>query len=210
MILELVPIEGERILTEEEKQWQKFRARSIPPEALRRFHPEQQKEIKIFLVKLVALSEQCHHAMEQLEKADDQHRERYVDELERLNQRRIHLFTNLPAYLKAFNELLALCATEPWKELAEFLKNIRGENTGRFRDTKLNTGIAAAMDNPFLLQLEDDIEDHRMEMQTNCRITPREIELLILLLPLETLVRHLINARRVSSGQFWDKGFYDL
>jgi hypothetical protein len=210
MALELVPIEGERILTEEEKQWQKFRARSIPPEALKRFLPEQQKEIKIFLVKLVTLSEQCHHAMIQLEKAADEHRERYVNELERLNQRRIHLFANLPAYLKAFNDLLAMCASEPWKEFEEFLKNLRDEDMEHYRDTKLHTGIAAAMDNPFLLQMEDDIEDNRMDIRMRCRITPQEIEFLILHYPLETLVKHLINARRVSSGQFWDKGFYDL
>lgn len=210
MSLELVPIEGERILTEEEQQWQKFRARDIPPEAFRRFSPEQQKEIKIFLVKLIVLSEQCHHVMQQLDKTSEEYRQALEDQLEQFNARRIKLFAALPQFQKVFNDLLALCASEPWKELEEFLNNLRHDDMDHYRETKLSTGIAAALDNPFLLQMEDEIDDQHMEMQMKCRTTPQEIESLILHHPLEALVKHLINARRVSSGEFWDQGFYDL
>ena len=53
-----------------------------------------------------------------------------------------------------------------------------------------------------------DLQPHAIEMKA--RITPKEVEELINHYTLEELVKHLIDARRVISGDFWDEGFYDL
>jgi hypothetical protein len=49
-----------------------------------------------------------------------------------------------------------------------------------------------------------------MELEMKGRITPKEIEKLINHYTLDELVKHLIDARRIMSGDFWDEGFYDL
>lgn len=211
MHLQLVPINGEPSVTDKEKSRQKRRTRPIPPETINYFTAEQQQEIKIFLAKLVVAAEQCHHNMEILQDTTDNDRRDYLEkELEKFNERRINLFENLPYFIRYFIKLIDLCPSEPWKELEEFLNNIRNEDKASYHQTTQSLGIEAAMNNTYLLQVEEDLEEEHIELQMKCRITPREIETLILYHPLEVLVKHLINARRVSSGEFWDKGFYDL
>jgi len=74
----------------------------------------------------------------------------------------------------------------------------------------MNTGIEAAISNPFLMQAENNKEEEKMELEKKCRITPSEIENLILHFSLEDLVNHLINSRKISTGEFWEGGMYDM
>lgn len=211
MHLQLVPIDGERTLGEDEKLRQKRRTRPIPAELINYFTPEQQQAIKFFLAKLVVTTEQCNHDINRLQQIPDIDRQIYFEkELEKLNERRISLFENLPYFIRYFVKIIDLCPSEPWKELKEFLENIRNEDRAHYHQKKQSTGIEAAMDNTYLLQIEEDPEEENYELKLTCRITPGEIETMILYHPLDELVKHLINARRVSSGEFWNKGFYDL
>ena len=211
MHLQLVPIDGERTSSDEEKLRQKRRTRLIPPETINYFNAGQQQQIKSLIAKLVVTSEQCHHLISQFEATSDNSRkDRLKDELESCNQRRINIFENLPYFLRYFVKLLDLCPSEPWKELEQFLKNIRNEEIAHYRKTSQSMGIDAAIDNSYLLQIEEDREEANIDSQINCRMTPKEIETLILHHSLEELVKHLVDARRVSSGEFWNKGFYDL
>ena len=69
MKLSLVPIEGGKAISEEEKERAKRRTRQIPPEELSRFDNEDRKQIKHFLTLLITLSELFHHDM--MEDAED-------------------------------------------------------------------------------------------------------------------------------------------
>ena len=71
MKLELEPIEGEKILTEEEKERLKRRTRPIPPDALAQFSDDEKNQIKHFLVKLILLSEHVDHDMKHEDQFDD-------------------------------------------------------------------------------------------------------------------------------------------
>ena len=64
MKLELEPIEGEKILTEEEKERLKRRTRPIPPDALDQFSDDEKNKIKSFLIKLIVLTEHVDHDMQ--------------------------------------------------------------------------------------------------------------------------------------------------
>ena len=60
------------------------------------------------------------------------------------------------------------------------------------------------------MQAENNIEAEHKELEMKARITPKELEILINQYTLEDLVKNLIDARRILSGDFWDDGFYDL
>ncbi len=55
MELSLEPIEGEKILSEEEKERIKRRALPIPEEAISRFSDTEQKEMRLFLASLISI-----------------------------------------------------------------------------------------------------------------------------------------------------------
>ena len=205
MKLELEPIEGEKVLTEEEKERLKRRSRPLPPDALAQFSEQDKNQIKIFLTKLIILSEHVDHDMQHEEQFDD-----FDAHMQSLNQARQALFQNPTPSLKTFIDLLELCPSEAWKEFEALIKFLREEELRHFRETEQKSGIKAAADNPFLMQEEDNIEAEHKELEMKGRITPKEIEDLIDHYTLEEVVKHLIDARRVLSGDFWDEGFYDL
>ena len=210
MNLELLPIESEKILTEEEKQWFKKRAHHIPPEILLQFQEDEREKIKKFLVRLMVLTEQFDHDIKQVARISEDQHAYYKNEIEKLNKDRQSLFLNLPKYLENFVKLLELCPMEPWHEFDVLIKSLQNEEMQHYRDTRLNTGISAALDNPFLMQAEDEIEEEHLELTMKCRITPHEIENLIMHNSLENLVKMLVDARRIDTGIIWDRGFYDL
>ena len=210
MNLELVPIDGEKIPTEEEKQWNRKRTHPIPPEILIQFKEDEREKIKKFLVRLIVLTEQFDHDIKQVARISEDQQLYYKNELEKLNKDRQALFQNIPLFLSNFIKLLELCPMEPWHEFATLIKSLQIEEMQHYRDTKLNTGIAAALDNPFLMQTEDEIEEQHLELIMKCRITPYEIETLIVHSSLEKLVKLLIDARRIDSGTIWERGYYDL
>ena len=205
MKLELAPIEGEKVLTEEEKERLKRRSRPLPPDALAQFSDQDKNLIKIFLIKLIILSEHVDHDMQHEEQFDD-----FDAHMLSLNQARQGLFQNPTPSLKKFIALLELCPSEAWKEFEALIKFLREEELRHFHEAEQKSGIEAAADNPFLMQKEDNIEAEHKELEMKGRITPKEIEELINHYSLEELVKHLIDARRVLSGDFWDEGFYDL
>ena len=210
MRLELVPIEGERILSQEEQEWKNKRTHPIPPEILLQFKADEREKIKKFLVRLIVMTEQFNHDMAQLDISTVEQQEYYEQEIQKLNKDRQALFQHPPRYLGSFIKLLELCPMEPWHEFKALIKSIQDEDMQHYRDTKLKTGIEAALDNPFLLRTEDEIDEEYIELKMKCRITPHEIEELVMHNSLENLVRLLINARRINTGAIWNRGFYDL
>lgn len=210
MNLDLVPIESENFPVEEKKQWNEQRNHPIPPEVLLQFNPVERKSIKRFLVRLIVLTEQFDHLLSLRSAAVVEKREYYTQEMEKINQRRKTLFQNPPLYLENFIKLLELCPMEHWHEFDAMLKSIQEKEMQHYRDTKLSTGISAALDNPFLLRMEDEIDETHLELTKKCRITPNEIESLVMNAALEDVVRLIVEARRVKTGAIWDRGFYDL
>lgn len=205
MKLELEPIEGEKILTEEEKERLKRRTRPIPPDALTQFGDEDKTSIRNFLIKLIILTEHVDHDMQHEDQFDD-----FEEHMLSLNKARQALFENPSASLKSFIDLLELCPSEAWKEFEALIAFLREEDLRHFHEAAQKTGIEAAADNPFLMQEEDNIEAEHKALEMKARITPKEIEELLNNYTVEELVKHLIDARRVISGDFWDEGFYDL
>jgi hypothetical protein len=215
MKLELVPIEGKKVLTEEEKERLKQRSRPIPPAVICRFSETEQAEIILFLTRLVVFTEQFHHNMEQhdLHQHDDSFEDqlvRYEEHMERLNADRNLLFQNPAPAIAKFIQLLDLCPMESWQEFEALIKSLQVEELHRYRDARLKIGIQAAMDNPFLMQAEEPVEEERIEQKMKCRITPAEIEELFRRFSLVDIVRYMIDSRRLSTGEFWDDGYYDL
>jgi len=205
MKLELEPIEGEKILTEEEKERLKRRTRPIPPDALSRFSDIEKQEIKNFLTKLIVLTEHVDHDMKHENQFED-----YEQHIMSLNQSRQAIFQNPSPSLANFIALLELCPSEAWKEFEALLAFLREEDLRHYHEAAQKTGIVAATNNPFLMQEEDNIEAEHKALQMKGRITPKEIQEVITHYSLEDLVKHLIDARRIISGDFWDEGFYDL
>ena len=153
MKLELEPIEGEKILTEEEKERLKRRTRPIPPDALTQFSDEDKTGIKNFLIKLIILTEHVDHDMQHEEQFDD-----FEEHMLSLNKVRQALFENPAPSLKSFIDLLELCPSEAWKEFEALIAFLREEDLRHFHEAAQKTGIEAAADNPFLMQEEDNIE----------------------------------------------------
>ena len=144
---------------------------------------------------------------------DMQHEDQFDDfeaHMLSLNHTRQAIFENPSPSLKQFINLLELCPSEAWKEFEALIGFLREEELRHFREATQKSGIEAAADNPFLMQEEDNIEAEHMELEMKARITPKEIEKLINHYTLDELVKHLIDARRIMSGDFWDEGFYDL
>lgn len=205
MKLELEPIEGEKVLTEEEKERLKRRTRLIPPEALSCFSNIEKQEIKNFLIKLIVLTEHFDHDMKHEEQFED-----HEQHIWSLNQARQAIFQNPSPSLANFIALLELCPSEAWKEFDVLIAFLREDDLLRYHEEAQQTGIDAATNNSFLMQEEDSIKAEHIALEMKGRITPKEIRELITRYSLEELVKHLIDARRVVSGEFWDEGFYDL
>jgi hypothetical protein len=207
MELKLVPIEGEKVISEEEKERIKRRARPISPEAIHRFSDAEQKEIKLFLAPLIVFTEQFHHDLEQKEEHKD-NLDKYEEHITKLQVDRKALFENpLPSVAK-FIELLELYPMEPWHEYELMIAGIRGDDLKHYYDTKLKATV-----DQFHIQVEGDTEkeqEKQLTRELKCRITPKEIRDLVLFHPLEDLVKHLIESRQLISGEFWNVGLYDL
>ncbi|MEN8197989.1 MAG: hypothetical protein ABFS30_15990 [Pseudomonadota bacterium] len=207
MELSLVPIEGEKVISEEEKERRKRRARHIPPEELSRFDNEDRKQIKDFLTLLITLSERFHRDME--EHAEDQgETNSYGKHIAKLQAQRQVLFDDPPPAVGDFIELLQFFAMEPWPEFEMMIAGIRGEDLKRYYDTNLKTAA-----DPFHMRAEDDIDgaqDEQIELAMKCRITPHEIKELVQFHSLESLVKHLIDGRRLMTLDFWNISQYDL
>lgn len=207
MKLSLVPIEGEKVISDEEKERAKLRARHIPPEKLSRFDNEDRNQITHFLTSLITLSERLHHDMK--EHAEDPgDTASYHKHIVKLQAQRQALFDAPPRAVADFIELLLFYAMEPWPEFEMMIAGIRGEDLQHYYDTKLKTAV-----DPYHMNAEDDVEraqDEQIELVKKCRITPHEIKELVQLHSLESLVKHLIDGRRLMTGEFWNLGHYDL
>ncbi len=207
MKLSLVPIEGEKVISDEEKERGKRRARQIPPEELSRYDNEDRKQIKDFLTLLITLSERFHHDMNEHAKDQDE-ADSYEKEIAKLQAQRQALFDDPPPAVGDFIELLQFYPMEPWPEFEMMIAGIRGEDVQRYYVTKLETAA-----DPFHMHAEDDVEgaqSEQLELAKKCRITQHEIKELVQFHSLESLVTHLIDGRRLISGDFWNASHYDL
>jgi hypothetical protein len=203
--LELEPIEGERVISEEEQERRRYRTRSITPEELARFNTVEQAACRDFLVRLIVLTEQFQHDLDQHDPS-----EACQEHIRCLNEKRRALFIDPPGWRKDFIALLELYPMEPWAEFSILIQRLQSEDRKQHYAVISETGIEAAFDNPFLMQQEDASDDSRSALAGQARITPAEIEALLSRYPLCKLVNHLTSARRVSTGGFWEEEYYDL
>nr|NIR60762.1 hypothetical protein [Gammaproteobacteria bacterium] len=197
MKLELVPKEGEKVLSEEEKERLRRRTRSIPPQALRAFSEAGQAQIKDFLARLIVLLVEL-----QRDREHDDRAEYYERHVEKLEAQRAALFEQPPPEVARFIELLQLCPMEPWREIESLLDHLRHDDLWRTHRLKHETGIEAALDNPFLMQQDDGVEEERQEQRMQCRMTADEIDIMVRHFSVEELANQIINARRVAAGDF--------
>ena len=211
MKLELEPIDGERVMSKEEKEWHEMRMRPISPEVMRQFDNDAGNSIKVFLIQLIMLTQHFHSDMEVHDNCSEEQQEFYKEESRKLNSDRMALFQNVSPPLKVFIKILNLCPMENWQEFESLMKNLQDKDLHAYRELCHATGISAALDNPFLMQVDEDIEEEHMELAMKSKkITPLEIEALIMHYSLGEIVEELINVRKVGSGSFWEADFYDL
>ncbi len=207
MELSLVPIEGDKVVSEEEKQRAKRRARQIRPAELARFDNEDRKQIKHFLTLLITLSEQLHHDM--LEHAEDPgETDSYEIHIAKLQAQRHALFDSTSPAIADFIDLLQFYAMEPWPEFEMMIAGTRGEDLQRYYEAKLKAAV-----DPYHVGAEGNVDraqDEQMENAKKCRITPHEIGELVQSHSLESLVKHLIHGRRLANGEFWKISHYDI
>ena len=207
MELSLEPIEGEKILSEEEKERIKRRALPIPEEAISRFSDTEQKEMRFFLASLIVLTEQFHHDSERKEDYKD-NLYFYKETIDKLQANRVALFKNPSPPVANFIKLLELYPMETWYEYELMIAGIRGDDLHRYYETS----IKATVDEHHV-RVEGNTEKEQEDQLTRdlkCRMTPKDIQDLILSHSLEDLVKHLISSRQLISGKFWDVGMYDL
>jgi len=206
MKLELVPIEGQKILSEEEKERLKRKLRPPTREEMASFSEEDLKAIKAFFVRFLILSEQLHHEM-----ADEKHFAELEEHIAKLYLERQALFEHAAVEVRRFTDLMDMCAIEPWRVLEVVIAGLRGEDRRIYFETKNKAGIQAALDNPFLMQVDDEASEQQMALSAKAkRLTQRELEDLISHHTLESLVKELIIGRKVNYGVFWDDDYYDL
>lgn len=198
-------------MSKEEKEWHEMRMRPISPEIMRQFDNDAENSTKVFLIQLIMLTQQFHSDMEDHDNCSEEQQEFYKKESKKLNKDRLALFQNVSPPLKEFIKILNLYPMENWQEFEGLIKNLQNKDLQAYHDLCHTAGISAALDNPFLMQVEEDTEEEHMELAMKSKkITPIEIEAIIRHYPLGEIVEQLINVRKVYSGSFWEADFYDL
>ena len=207
MELELVPLEGEdnnrQLLSPEERERMILRIKPIPPEALQGFDRAQRLQIQSFLSRLIAVSEQLHHDMD-----DIAHKAQLREQMNRLHAQRTALFEQATPAVREFNRLVDLSAAEPWLEWEVMLKSLQRELEKAQSETD-HGGEEMLVKKPFLPQADEHKAASLLEVKTTGRYSAQDIEKLICAFSLEELVSFLILSRKVITGQFWERD-YDL
>ena len=209
MELELVPLEGEkketqRLLPPGERERMKARIKPIKPEVFEPFTDEQQHEMKMFLYRLIALSENIHHDMEDLK-----HIGEHEEHMMKLHTLRRALFAKASPAAGDFIKIIDISPMEPWLAWEVFVHSLQGEVMSEYYETKNTAGEAVVRDNPNMMQVDDNCEDKQMERSQKGRLTPHDIERYIFHFGIYDLVKHIIHARKIISGTIWE-GDYDL
>jgi hypothetical protein len=205
MELELVPLDGQEAEKKSDKKRARKRYQKIPPKVLRKFTDEQQQKIKEFMIDLVLITHDLQHETESRKGTKD-HEER----LARLNKRRRGLFEQPERTVAQFIKLLSISALESREEIETLIRDLRREDVQVHYKTEVDTGHEAALDNPFLRRIKDNIEDDKLSLKLKTRLTNSEIESLIRRRSLQDIVDRVIAARRLTSGLFWRDSYYDL
>ncbi len=205
MELELVPLDGQEARKKSDKERARKRYQKIPPKVLRKFTDEQQQKIKEFMIDLVLITHEIQHETESGKGTKD-HEER----LDRLNGRRHALFEQPERAVAQFIKLLSLAALESAQEIEALIRDLRREDVQDYYKTEVDVGLDAALDNPFLRQINDNIEDEKLSLKLKTRLTNSEIEALIRRRSLQDIVDRVIAARCLTSGLFWRDSYYDL
>lgn len=208
MKLSLVPLDGEKAISDEEKERMQLRMRQIPPAVLGRFDDKDCQSIKEFLISLITLSERIHHEVTEHTK-ETRESDSYNEATAKLQTQRQALFDDPSPAVRPFIELLRFHAMESWPDLEMMIASIRGEDVQHYYDTKSTTDADASEEDAKKKEIEQ-AKNEQLELTTKCRITPHEIKELVHCHSLEILVKHLIEGRRMASGAFWNVGHYDL
>ena len=202
MELELVPIEGEKLLSPKEREQMLKRIREIPPDAFKHLSDADRHAIKTFLYHDISLSLLLHNDMEDKEHLSD-HREH----MQKVHATRQKLFDSIPPVVHEFCQLVDISPMEPWLEWDVLLKSLMSEKHTQYYKTKNESGVAANLNNPFLMKIDDDIEDKHYDEMMKTKITPHEIEELIFHFSVEEIVGLIIRARKVITGTFWARDY---
>ena len=205
MHLELVAREGEKLLPPEERERMKKRIRVIRPAELAHFTKKDRRQIKIFFIKLVALSEIVHHDLEE----DKEHLVEHEDHIKLIHAKRRYLVETSEGAVKEFIHLIDISAMEPWLEWDVMLEGLHNAQQKKYYETKNQEGVGAAVDNPFLMQVDDQNDEEFRTISQKTRLTPKDIETAIIPVTLEDIVHHIINSRKIITGQIWE-GDYDI
>ena len=207
MELKLEPIEGEKVLSEEEKERIKRRALSIPEEVISQFSDAEQQEMKSFLASLIVLTEQYHHDSESKEDYKD-NLDHYKAQIDKIQAGRVALFKNPSPSVTKLIKLLELYPMEPWHEYELMIAGVRGDDLKRYYETTMKATV-----DEHHIRVEGNMEKEQEDLQKRdlkCRMTPKDIQDIVLLHSLGDLVKHLIASRQIISGKFWNVGMYDL
>ena len=207
MKLSLVPMDGENVVNDKERERMKRRAHRIPPETLGRFNNVDRKQIKDFLISLITLTQRVHLEMMEYTRGGGD-LESYDGKSSKLQAQREILFDNLPPAVKAFAELLHFHPMEPWPEFEKMIASIRAEDCQSDPDAKSEAADDASEMDPG--EDESTAEAERLRFAMRCRITPHEIKEMVQFNSLERLVRHVGEGRRLASGAFWDVNNYNV
>lgn len=205
MDLSLEPMDGRddpRLLAKAERETMLKRIKTIPDELFTALGPEGQREVQLFLYRLITLSMMIHQDMEDIKEKGD-HEEHIV----KLNARRRALFDELSPAASTFVHTVDIMAMEPWLEWTTLIHALQDDMHKEYYQTKNETGMDA--NNPFLMQVDNGSGDEMFDQQQNLSLTPADIETLILHFDLKTLIRQIMRARTIISGEFW-QDIYDL
>ena len=163
--------------------------------------------MRFFLASLIVLTEQFHHDSERKEEYKD-NLDFYKENIDKLQASRVALFKNPSPPVANFIKLLELYPMETWYEYELMIAGIRGDDLHRYYETS----IKATVDEHHV-RVEGNTEKEQEDQLTRdlkCRMTPKDIQDLILSHSLEDLVKHLVASRQLISGKFWDVGMYNL
>ncbi len=175
-----------------------------PVKLSRAYGDKEAARVKMFLTLLIALSERIHHQMYAPFKDD-----KGEEELLKMHQQRRTMFEKATGPAKDYINDLELCPMEPWRVYESVLRALLSEEDDEYYEKLNNSGIQAAAENPYLMDLvELDALDHDRRAR-HSRLSEQDIEELLQRADLSQLKKDFIECRQVNTGEFWDK-HYDV
>lgn len=175
-----------------------------PVKLSRKYTDKEVMQVKMFLTLLIALSERIHNKMYASFRDDDGE-----DELEKMHLQRRTMFEKAGGPVKDFINDLELCPMEPWRVYESVLRALLSDEDDEYYEKLNNSGIQAAADNPYLMDLVELDELAHDRRARHSRLSEQDIDELLQRCTLPQLKKDFIESRQVNTGEFWDK-HYDV